>query len=136
MQLQRFPDWPERLGRAIEARKGDPYAWGQNDCALFASEMIAAMTGQDFGAMFRGTYSDEAGAMAMLQAHGWSDLEAMADALLPRRTDRPRRGDLVLHAGRLGAFLGIRWAGGIVGPGERRAIILPARETQACWSVG
>lgn len=136
MDLQRFPDWPQRLYRAIEARRETPYQWGQNDCALFASDMIWAVTGQDFGKPFRGAYADEAGAKAMLAAHGWADLAAMAGALLPRREERPRRGDVVLHAGKEGSFLGIVWQGGAVGPGLRRAIVVPMTSVLGCWSVG
>jgi hypothetical protein len=136
MELVRFPDWPQRLYRAIEARRETPYAWGQNDCALFAAALIWAETGQDFGQPFRGAYADEASAQRMLEAHGWKDLTAMADALLPRRSERPRRGDAVLMEGRFGPFLGILWQGGVIGPGPTRPIIWPARGVIACWSVG
>jgi hypothetical protein len=136
MELQRFPDWTQRLYRAVEAKRATPYAWGLNDCALFAADLICAETGQDFGKPFRGAYADEDGAKAMLAAHGWKDIEAMADALLPRRPERPRRGDVVLHEGPAGAFLGIVWAGGVVGPGPARPVVLPIRTILASWSVG
>lgn len=136
MDLKRFPDWPQRLARAIDERLATPYAWGQNDCALFAADLVRAVTGQDFGKPFRGAYTDEAGAQAMLAAHGWADIEAMADTLLPRRTERPRRGDLALRAGDFGPFLGIFWQRGVIGPGPTRPIIWPARNILASWSVG
>lgn len=140
MELHRFTDWPQRLAHAIEARKRSPYEWGRNDCALFAADLIAAVTGQDFAAPFRGKYQDEAGAKAMLETHGWRDLEAMVDELLPRRRlelgERPRRGDAVLVDGRFGPFLGIVWQGGVIGPGPDKMAFWPSQTFLAAWSVG
>lgn len=136
MDLQRFIDWPQRLHRAIEARSGRPYAWGSNDCALFAADLIEAMTGHDLAKPFRGTYRTERGAKRMLKAHGWRDLEAMADAMLPRRAERVRRGDLVLRKGDFGPFLAIVWQGGVIGPGPEKPLIWPAQDILNTWSVG
>jgi hypothetical protein len=135
--LTRFPDWPQRLSRAIHERRDRQHAWGQNDCALFTADLVAAVTGQDFAKPFRGTYRSESGARRMLAAHGWPDLEAMVDQLLPRRVlERPRRGDIGLKVGDFGPFLGVFWQGGIIGPGPERAIVWPATDILACWSVG
>jgi len=133
--MKRFPDWPQRLAAAIAARRDVPHIWGQNDCALFAADLVAAETGQDFGAMFRGRYSDEEGAKAILAAHGWATLADVADHCLPRREGRPRRGDLVLEEGRFGPFLGVCWQGGVIGAGPKRPIISPSKPI-ACWGVG
>jgi len=134
--MKRFPDWPERLQRAINERRALPHAWGSNDCALFAADLVAAITGQDFGVMFRGRYSDEAGARAMMAAHGWADLAALADHCLPRREERPRRGDVALQGGRFGPFLGIIWQRGVIGPGPNHAIIWPPKGIIGLWGVG
>lgn len=115
--MKRFPDWPQRLSRAIEAKRAEPHAWGQNDCALCAADLVAAMTGHDFGAPFRGRYSDEAGAWAILDSLGHADLASLADSVLPRGEGRVARGDLVLQPHPEGAFLAIAWGGGVVGPG-------------------
>lgn len=115
--IRRLPDWPQRLSRAIEAKRTQPHAWGQNDCALCAADLVAAMTGQDFGAPFRGRYSDEDGARAILETLGHADLASLADSVLPRGEGRVMRGDLVLQPHVEGAFLAIAWGGGVVGPG-------------------
>ena len=136
--LSRFPDWPQRLAMALEARRSTPFAWGQNDCATFAADMIEAITGQDFAIAFRGRYKTKTGSLRMLRAHAWNDLSDLADAHLPRCSDRPKRGDVVLYAGRHGAFLGIYWAGQIYGPGAAGVASWPADADAilAIWSVG
>ena len=134
--LQRFPDWPQRLAHALEARRALPHVWGENDCALFAASMVEAITGVDFGAEFRGQYSDEAGAREMMEAWGWADLAALADDCLPPQEGRARRGDVVLVDGRFGPFLGVVWSGGVIGPGPRHAILWPAAQYERAWRVG
>jgi hypothetical protein len=44
-----------------------PFAWGTNDCALFAADAVQAITGLDIADDFRGRYSDEAGAFALIR---------------------------------------------------------------------
>ena len=138
MTLTRFPDWPQRLVRALDDRRSTPYAWGSNDCATFAAGMIAAVTGQDFAAAFRNRYKSQVGARRMLKAHGWKDLEALADDLLPRQDGRKQRGDVVLYAGRHGAFLGIYWQGLVWGPGPAGLAWWPSDPDAilATWKVG
>lgn len=136
--LTRYPDWPLRLAHSIEARRSRPFAWGTNDCAIFAADMIEAITGRDFAIAFRGRYKSKAGSVRMLRAHGWADLADLADAHLKRCTDRPQRGDVVLYAGRYGAFLGVYWAGEVYGPGADGVSPWPADPVAilAIWSVG
>lgn len=136
--LVRFPDWPQRLSLALEQRRSTPFAWGRNDCAIFAADMIATITGRDFAIAFRGRYKTKAGSTKMLRAHGWSDLSDLADAHLRRRAGRPTRGDVVLYAGRHGAFLGIYWSGQVYGPGAEGVTAWPAdpQAMLAIWSVG
>ncbi len=50
----RHADWPARLAAYIEAHRSAPFAWGVHDCVLFASGAIAAITGTDPAASFRG----------------------------------------------------------------------------------
>jgi hypothetical protein len=65
--MRRKHSWPEDLHAFFEARKGEPFSWGKNDCCLFTADAILAMTGVDVAAEYRGkNYSDEAGAFAEL----------------------------------------------------------------------
>lgn len=134
----RYPDWPQRLAAWIEAHREKPFAWGTNDCAIFAADMIEAITGRDFAVAFRGRYKSKVGSMRILRAHGWADLADLADSHLERCSDRPTRGDVVLYAGRHGAFLGVYWAGEVYGPGPNGVSSWPADPAAmlAIWSVG
>lgn len=63
MALQRTTHWATReLHEFLLQRAQAPFAWGVNDCALFAADAIRNMTGEDIAADFRGKYTDEAGA--------------------------------------------------------------------------
>lgn len=138
MSLARFENWPQRLAAALESRRATAFAWGRNDCAIFAADMVKAITGKDFAAGFRGTYRSKRKALAMLEANGWASLEALGDHFLPRATERLQRGDVVLYDGRFGPFLGIYWAGQIYGPGAAGVTAWPATPESILqsWSVG
>ena len=58
----RRADWPERLAEFIEARRLEPFAWGKNDCALFAADAVNLLIGVDYAESLRG-YTTERGAL-------------------------------------------------------------------------
>ena len=62
--ITRYQDWQTRLDRFIRERRSLPFAWGVNDCCLFAADAAKAICGVDFMADFRGRYSDAEGALA------------------------------------------------------------------------
>lgn len=134
--MRRFPDWPQRLQGAITERRSWAYAWGQFDCALCGADLVAAVTGQDFGAPFRGRYQDEAGAQAILTSLGHSDLADLLDSCLPRRAESARRADVVLQPHPAGAFIGTIWGGGVIGPSPRGLSLVPRDPNAPVWSVG
>lgn len=81
----RKENWQTLLHNFLEARKLAPFAWGANDCALFAADAVLAITGVDLGAGFRGKYSDQAEAEAMMQSTcGSPDALALAAFLCSR----------------------------------------------------
>lgn len=45
--LVRLPDWRLRFDALIAERLRAPFAWGTNDCALFAADNVRALTGFD-----------------------------------------------------------------------------------------
>jgi hypothetical protein len=68
MSLTQRPNAQRSLDTFLLARRSVPFAWGSNDCALFAADAILAHTGIDIAADFRGKYSDEAGAFALIRS--------------------------------------------------------------------
>lgn len=94
----RLTDWRQRLmgpDGPVELARTQPYAWGVNDCGQFAGRCVDAVTGSNPIAELVGSYSDEAGAMALLNDRGASDMEAAVATLFPRiETGEVQSGDL------------------------------------------
>ena len=68
MPLTRTPHWAEHeFHDFLLARAKTPFAWGTNDCCLFPADAIQAFTGVDLAADFRGKYSTEAEALALIK---------------------------------------------------------------------
>lgn len=144
--MQRKHSWPEDLHAFFEARRGEPFAWGKNDCCLFAADAIQAMTGADVAADYRSlSYSTEADAFAALhQVTGGNTVEAAANYAAAKYGLRElpttlfaQRGDLVLFSGAAGLALGI------VGHNGRHAIFVsptglnrvPLKSCTKAWRV-
>lgn len=70
-RMRRKQRWPSILAEQIEAARDKPFAWGSHDCALWAADVVRAMTGEDIAAAYRGAYDDERSAReAMLRIDG------------------------------------------------------------------
>lgn len=98
----RMENWPKRLNEVIEAARVQPFAWGSHDCCLFAADCALAITGGvDAAASYRGTYSTETEAQAIIEAAGgFVALINSAMAAVGWRRCMPRvarRGDIVCH---------------------------------------
>jgi len=68
MPLKRSPQWERDYHNFLIARAKTPFVWGQNDCCLFPADAIQAFTGVDPAADFRGKYSTEAEALALIHS--------------------------------------------------------------------
>lgn len=104
----RIPNWPLVLNETIDQWRAKHFAWGSADCCHFPATVIRAITGRDLLAGFP-TYDSEAGAQAILEAHG--GLVALLDAGLGVRNRKPvahaYRGDVVAAELRHGWTAGI-----------------------------
>lgn len=135
-QSRRLPDWPERLAAYIDARRRQPFAWGQQDCALFAADAVLAITGRDLARPWRGRYRSAAGAARILREQG--GLHGMADDALPRlpHVGQAQRGDLLLvdidGVLSLGVVTG---AGYWCGPGREGLVFRRLADAVAGWRV-
>jgi hypothetical protein len=127
-----------------------PFAWGRNDCALFAADGIEAITGVDIAGDFRGKYSDEASAMALIKTvcggatvadaavycaekHGlkeWTDKSGKPQPLFARR------GDLVVFVAPTGSLVaGLVHLNGrhLVAVGEQGLYRFPISKALRAW---
>lgn len=103
--------WEHRLTALITDAQSRIFSYGTWDCCLFASAAIAAVTGHDPSAAFRGRYADAAGCDAVLaEAGGVLAIAARAAADQGFRRVGPRqaqRGDVVLGTIQGRATLGV-----------------------------
>jgi len=107
-RLTRLPDWQSRLHAWLLEISGQPFEPGRHDCALFAAGAVAAMTGEDPAALFRGRYSTVRGGQRMLKREGHRDHVAFAAAQLDEiNILQARPGDLAVTPGEGGDALGV-----------------------------
>ena len=93
MTPKRSPGWQGRLHQYIEARRGQAFRPGRNDCACFAAGAVAAMTGTDLSVGWR--YGSLAGGRRLLKQAGFADHVALA-AQSFETTTMPGPGDLAV----------------------------------------
>ena len=141
MPLVRDERWPERLASFIEERRHAPFAWGSNDCSLFACDAMLAMTGIDIAAEFRGKYSDELGALRCLKDHAGGALEATAEkiaaqfGLLEIPPLHAQRGDVAIIPTTNGPALGVVIGEDIVAAGPSGVAFFSLRDVQRAWRI-
>jgi hypothetical protein len=141
--IRRRADWPGRLAAAIEAGRKTGFVWGENDCCLFAANVVLAMTGYDPARGMRG-YTTAAGAAAKLKQHGGVAAIAADGAMRHGWPEIPpaeaRRGDVVLVEDNNGAALGVvdlsgRW---IIQPAAAKGLAARPllRAGLRAWRIG
>lgn len=146
MGLTRKQYWDTRAYHDfLVSRARMPFVWGKSDCALFAADGIEAITGVDIAADFRGKYSDETGAMALIkQVTGGSSVADAAAYCAEKHGlaewDKPllaQRGDLVVAKQGRALISGlVHLTGQIVAAGEKGLMIMPITTVERSWHVG
>ena len=129
-------DWLQQLLAFIASRKDAPYAWGSNDCCLFAADAIVAMTGTDLAAKLRGTYSNEEGAYKIIADHG--SLAKLITSFLgtPLGPLCARRGDIVLfHAPNGADCVGVCTGPTLVCPGDENLNTFSMELATKSWRI-
>ena len=146
MPLPRKHDWELHLHEYELSKRGLPFRWGDNDCALFVCDGIHALTGVDVGGEFRGKYSSLASAIVTIrEVTGGTSVENVAEhiasqyglAELPT-VKYAQRGDAVLFDGAEGPALGLVYFNGthamFVGPEGLRRV--PVKSCRRAWRIG
>ncbi|WP_420239268.1 DUF6950 family protein [Telmatobacter bradus] len=145
MALGRQKHWATRAyHNFLLERAKVPFAWGSNDCALFAADGILANTGVDIAADFRGKYTDEAGALAAIKAITGGTTVADAAAWCAQKHGlaelahplTARRGDLVVFEGQTGSLVaGLVHLNGssLVSVGEAGLYQFSIRRVKRAW---
>jgi hypothetical protein len=137
-QRPRLPDWTERLAELVEERRQAPFAWGSQDCCLFAADAVVAVTGGDPAAAWRGKYRTEAGAERLLGALGLEGTVAQALADFGLQECPPafaQRGDLAIVASGNLPTVGVVLGDAVAAPGPDGLAFVPLTSASRAWGV-
>lgn len=133
--MKRKHTWQIDLAALLAARADMPFAWGSNDCCLFAADSVQAMTGVDHMQPFRG-YQTARQALEMLAKEGGLH-QAVLKALGP---DMPvgmaAVGDVLLMHHDDRELLAICNGATALAPGKNGLVTLPIAQAMAAWRVG
>jgi hypothetical protein len=146
MALKRTPLWyRQELPAFLAARKAAPFAWGVNDCCMFPADAIQAITSTDIAGDFRGKYTDQASALALIKTVTGGTTVADAAAHCATKAGlvewkfplQAQRGDLVVLQD------GANLIGAIVSGDGRYAVTaaeggmkyFPLRQVTRAWKV-
>lgn len=134
---KRLSNWPLLLAEAIETARNAPFAWGKHDCALFAADVVLAITGSDPAEAVRGRYRSQSGAGRALKKLGCKNLEAAATKALgqPLPPRRLQRGDVALLDLPTGPTLGICVGATVAAPAETGLAFLPLDNAIKGWHL-
>ena len=126
---------------ALQAKRGEPFAWGRNDCATFACDIAEAVCGVDFADPLRGRYKTRRGAARVLKGFAGGGLDVAAEKIAVQH-GRPevapsmaRRGDLVLIDTDLGLALGVCVGESIASAGPDGVALMPLSAARRAWRV-
>lgn len=133
--LVRREDWPERLESLIRARECVPFAWGTNDCALFAADAIYAMTDMDLARGYRGEYRTARGAARLLAELPGGLSTVPSVVLMEIGFAYALRGDIVLFNGGNGQQLGVCIGEKFVAPGRVGLVAWSMSRALKAWRV-
>lgn len=145
-RLARLEGWEGRLALAFVAWGPVPFAWGRQDCVLFAARCVRAVTGVDLAAdLGRWDSAEQAYLRLARFTRVRGSREDMLTLAVCRFLGPPRakvlqaaRGDVVLVDGDFGPGLGIVSLDGrrIVAPGLQGLAARPLRQGIKSWAVG
>lgn len=134
--MRRLPDWQPRLAAFLEDAGRLPFAEGRHDCALFAAGAVAAMTGEDPAAGWRGRYRTTRGGLRVLRAAGHRDHLALAAALFEGIPPAfARMGDLAAVPGQGGPALGVVQGEGVFVLTPAGMGLVPLTAATAAWRL-
>lgn len=146
MSLMRTETWAEgEFDAFMRSRAETPFAWGSNDCCLFPADAIQAFTGTDIAADFRGKYSNEAEAFALVKTVAGGTTVADAAAYCAEKYGlvewkfplQAQRGDLVVIQNGDTLISGIVHLNGrhVVTVGEKGLFRVSITNIKRAWKV-
>lgn len=106
--MKRYSFWRTALADYLRRVSSRPFVPGEHDCALFAAGGVEAMTGEDFGAGYRGRYKTLAGGYRLLKKQGFDNHADLAASIFEEiHPSRAMVGDIAAIDGEGGISLGV-----------------------------
>jgi hypothetical protein len=133
--MARLHDWQTRFAEFARGRRDLPFAWGSNDCCLFAADCVEAMTGEDPAKDLRG-YSTALQAARIVRAHG--GMASFASSRLGPQVSplMANVGDVVLVDMNGRDALGVCNGTSVIGPGPLGMVSFGFGVAKAAWRIG
>lgn len=133
--MKRLPDWQLRWEAFVRERQALPFAWGSNDCAMFAADAVQAMTGVRLLPLMRGYSSAREALVLIEQAGGLRGIatHALGGFILPAYATV---GDVVLVRVGKREALAICNGGTAIGPGPSGVVAVQMADALTAWRVG
>lgn len=128
-------DWQLCLETFLRERRAMPFAWGTNDCAIFAADCVLAMTGTDVALPELRKHRTELQAARALKKHG--GLAGIATAALGDALPAAMAGigDVVLSKAGERDMLAICNGTTCLAPGPNGLAHLDMATVSMCWRV-
>lgn len=133
--MTRKHDWQLCLEAFVHERKSMPFAWGTNDCTIFAADCVQALTGVDVVPAEARGYTTERQAARILKERGGLigiATAAMGEPLPPLLAGI---GDVVLSKAGAHDMLAICNGGTCIAPGPDGLVHLGMATATMCWRV-
>ena len=70
MKTERIHHWQSALSKPVQERWHQPFAWGVQDCFLWAADCVLTVTGEDVASTERGAYNDARSAARLVEELG------------------------------------------------------------------
>src|SRR5690606_33693205 len=128
-------DWQVRFEAFLKGRRCAPFAWGSNDCALFAADAVEAITGEHLCPQLRG-HRDVRQALRVLAREG--GVRGIASQALgePIRPTLARVGDVVVVPAGKREALAVCNGQTALTVGPHGSVAVPMRGARCAWRVG
>jgi hypothetical protein len=137
--MNRPQDWPMRLHLFLVEKRAQPFDWKTNNCAFFACDWIAILTGKDPAAAYRPQVDS---ALSAARAMGGLTVEQIAERVCAENgwpevpMKLARRGDVALidtDAGDLA--LGVCEVGRVAFASPHGVHFLPTKRCRRAWRI-
>ena len=133
--MNKLQDWQLRFEAFIKERQALPFAWGTNDCAVFAADCVQALTGVDVALPELRTHTSELQAARLLKKYGGVQGIATAALGTPMHPLMATVGDVVLTESEGRDMLAICNGGTCIAPGPLGLVHLGMDSARLCWRV-